>query len=403
MTFFLEQQRRMRHLYGHYEILRRPDGKLWELSRGDVSITFKAYDTNLRRPVALKVMNALCRVSETARRRFLGEAQSASALRHHNVSSVFHLSMDHNKFFCVMEFIDGQPIDEYVKKKGTLTPLEALDIAVQIAHALAAAAKQGFVHRDLRPANLMLVDEEGEKVVKVSDFGLAQRVNRESEESISPPTDGDLHETTHFASLEQLEKRDIDIKSNIYSLGATLYHFVTGRPPFSGSMDQIMSQHLNRPVPTEPLQGYPSSFVNLILSMMEKNPDTRPQSATELGEKIRNCIRELSGTEINTSDPGVISTLSYDDTAPTVVLAPFATGAVAIGSVFLGKYRVDQTLPNKDNVAGKCYRGVDLERQLEVSLLVLSREYLAGVERFATLKEAVNHVRASRCKGLRQI
>ena len=156
-------------------------------------------------------------------------------------------------------------------------------------------------------------------------------------------------------------------------------------------------------MPTEPLQGYPSSFVNLILSMMEKNPDKRPQSATELGEKIRNCIRELSGTEINTSDPGVISTLSQDDKTPTVVLAPFSTGTVAVGSVFLGKYRVDQTLPDKDNVAGKCYRGVDLERQLDVSLLVLSREYLANVERFTTLEKAVNQVRESPCKGLRQI
>ena len=170
MTFFLEQQRGMRHLYEHYEIVRRPDGKLWELSRGDVSITFKAYDTNLKRPVALKVMNALCRVSETARRRFLGEAQSAGALRHHNVASVFHLGMDHHKYFYVMEFIDGQPIDEYVKKKGTLTPLEALDIAVQVTRALAAAAKQGLAHPDLRPAGLMLVDEEGEKLVKLTDL-----------------------------------------------------------------------------------------------------------------------------------------------------------------------------------------------------------------------------------------
>ena len=402
MTFFLEQQRRMRHLYEHYEIVRRPDGKLWELSRGDVSITFKAYDTNLRRPVALKVMNALCRVSETARRRFLGEAQSASALRHHNVASVFHLSMDHHKYFCVMEFIDGQPIDEYVKKNGTLTPLEALDVAVQVTRALAAAAKQGLAHPDLRPASLMLVDEVGEKVVKLTDFGLAKRIEWESEESISLRTDGGFLETTHLASPQQLEKRDIDIRSDIYSLGATLHYLVTGRLPFSSSMG-ITSQHLNRPVPTEPLQGYPPSFVNLILSMMEKNPDKRPQSVTELREKIRNCIRELSGTEINTSDPGVVSTLSQDDATRTAVLPPFYTGTVAVGSVFLGKYRVDQTLPDKDNVAGKCYRGVDLERQLDVSLLVLSREYLADVERFTTLEKAVNQVRESPCKGLRQI
>jgi predicted Ser/Thr protein kinase len=361
------------HRYEHYEIVKRSDGRLWELGQGDVSITYQARDTHLKRPVALKVMNAICLVSETARHRFLSEAQAAAALRHQNVASVFHLSMDHDKYFYVMEFIDGQPIDEYIKKKGTLTPLEALDIALQVAHALAAAAKEGLVHPDLRPANIMLVDEEGEKVVKVTDFELAQRVDRESE---------------HI---------------DIYSLGATLYYLVTGRPPFSDSMGEIISQHLNRPVPTEPLRGYPSSFVSLILSMMEKNPDKRPQSVTELREKIQNCIRELSGTEINTSDPGVISTLSQDDTTPTVVLAPFSTGTLAIGRAFLDKYRVDQTLPGKDNVAGKCYRGVDLERQLEVSLLVLSPEYLADGERLATLERAVNQVRKSPCKGLGQI
>ena len=153
-----------------------------------MSITYKAYDTHLKRPVVLKVMNAVCLVNENARHRFLGEAQAAGALRHQNVASVFHLGMDHDKYFYVMEFIDGQPIDEYIKKKGTLTPLEALDIALQVTRSLAAAAKQGLVHPDLRPANLMLVDEEGEKVVKVTDFGLATRVERESEESRSFPT-----------------------------------------------------------------------------------------------------------------------------------------------------------------------------------------------------------------------
>ena len=135
----------------------------------------------------------------------------------------------------------------------------------------------------------------------------------------------------------------------------------------------------------------------------EKNPDKRPQSARELRERIRNCIRELSGTEANTSDPAVISALSQNDTKPTFVLTPFSTGTVAVGSVFLGKYRVDHTLPDRDNVAGKCYRGVDLERQLEVSLLVLRREYLADVERFTTLEKAVNKARESLCAGLRQI
>ena len=387
--------------YEHYEIVKRADGRLWELGRGGMSITYKAYDTHLHRPIALKVMNAVCLGSEIARHRFLDEARAAGALRHQNVASVFHLGMDNDNYFYAMEFVDGQTIDKYMKQKGTLTPLEALDITVQVTRALAAAVKQGLVHRDLKPANLMLVDEEGEKVVKATDFGIATRVERESEESRSLPIDGGFLGTPHFASPEQLEKREIDVRSNIYSLGATLYYLVTGRPPFSGSVGQIMSQHLNRPVPTEPLQGYPPSFVKLILSMMEKHPDKRPQSATELRETIRNCIRELSGTEITTSHSGAISALSQHDTTPTVAFAPSSAGTVAVGSVFAGKYRVDQALP--DNVAGKCYGGVDLERQLNVRLLVLSDEYLADVERSTTLKKAVKQVRKALHPSLRQI
>ena len=161
--------------YEHYEIVKRTGGSLWELGPGDMSVTYKAYDTHLHRPVVLKVMNAACIENETARHRFLDEA--------------------------------------------------------------------------LKPVNLVLVDEEGEKVVKVTDFGLAKRAERESEESRTLPIEGSFLGTPDFASPEQLEQRGIDVRSNIYSLGATLYYLVTGHPPFSGSVGQIMSQHL-RPVPT---------------------------------------------------------------------------------------------------------------------------------------------------------
>src|SRR4029077_10979377 len=215
--------------YEHYEIVKRADGRLWELGRGGMSITYKAYDTHLHRPIALKVMNAVCLGSETARHRFLNEARAAGALRHQNVASVFHLGMDHGNYFYAMEFVDGQTIDKYMKQKGTLTPLEALDITFQVTRALAAAAKQGLVHRDLKPANLMLVNEEGEKVVKATDFGIPTSVEQESEESRSLPIDGGFLGTPHFASPEQLEEREVDVRSNIYSLGATLYYLVTGR------------------------------------------------------------------------------------------------------------------------------------------------------------------------------
>ena len=169
--------------YQHYDVLKHGDGSLWELGRGAMGITYKAFDTNLRCPVALKVINNTYLNSDVARQRFQREARAAAALRHQNVASVFHLGTDHESYFYAMEFIDGQTVDTYMKQSGPLTPLEALEITLQVSRALAAAAKQQLVHRDLKPANLMLVDEEGEKVVKVIDFGLAKSAKREGEDS----------------------------------------------------------------------------------------------------------------------------------------------------------------------------------------------------------------------------
>src|ERR1700722_5283528 len=279
--------------YQHYEVLRRGDGALWELGRGAMGITYKAFDTNLRCPVALKVINNTYLNSDVARQRFQREARAAAALRHQNVASVFHLGTDHESYFYAMEFIDGQTVDTYMKQSGPLTPLEALEITLQVSRALAAAAKQQLVHRDLKPANLMLVDEEGEKVVKVIDFGLAKSAKREGEDSGALTVGGGFVGTPHFASPEQLEERDIDIRSDIYSLGATLYYMVSGRPPYSGSVAQIMSQHLYKPLPLEPLEGSPSCVVQLVQRMMEKDRANRPQTPADLRQEIVRCMEAI--------------------------------------------------------------------------------------------------------------
>jgi len=228
--------------YQQYEVLRREDGSLWELGRGAMGITYKAYDTNLHCAVALKIINSTYLGNDIARQRFLREARAAAALRHPNVATVFNLSTDEDNYFYVMEFIDGETAEAYVKRKGRIEPIEALHIAIQVARALAAAERQGLVHRDLKPSNLMLVDQEGESVVKVIDFGLAKSAKGGAEEG-SLTIEGFVG-TPHFASPEQVEETDLDVRSDIYSLGATLYYLIVGKPPFSGSVGQVMSQHL---------------------------------------------------------------------------------------------------------------------------------------------------------------
>jgi serine/threonine protein kinase len=283
--------------YQHYEVLRHGDGSLWELGRGAMGITYKAFDTNLRCLVALKIITNTYINSDIARQRFFREARAAAVLRHRNVASVFHLGIDHESYFYAMEFIDGETLDAYIKRTGSLSPLEALEITLQVSRALAAAAEQQLVHLNLKPANLMLVDEDGEKVVKVIDFGLAKSAKREGEDSgaLTLWDVGFFGTHPHFTSPEQLEERDIDIRSDIYSLGTILYYMISGRPPYRGSVAQIMSQHLYKSVPLEALKALPPQVRTLIQSMMEKDREKRPQTPLELREEIVTCLQQLKG------------------------------------------------------------------------------------------------------------
>src|SRR5258707_11207429 len=142
----------------------------------------------------------------------------------------------------------------------------------------------------------MLVEEDEEKIVKVIDFGLAKSTQRGGESSSSLTVGGGFVGTPHFASPEQLEERDIDIRSDIYSLGATLYYMISGRPPYAGSVAQIMSQHLYKPLPLEPLQGAPQCVVELIQRMMEKDRAKRQQTPAELRLDILSCLERIQAS-----------------------------------------------------------------------------------------------------------
>ena len=140
-------------IFDHYEVQTRDDGSLYELGRGAMGITYKAFDTSLRITVALKVINSTYLNSEIARQRFIREARSAAKLRHRHVASVFHLGTEGDTWFYAMEFIDGETVEALIKRQGPLTPVMALTITAQVARALNAAAQVGLVHRDIKPAN----------------------------------------------------------------------------------------------------------------------------------------------------------------------------------------------------------------------------------------------------------
>jgi len=279
--------------FDHYKVFTNEDGSLVELGRGAMGITYKAFDTNLRVNVALKVVNARFLKSDIAQQRFIREARAAAQLRHPNVGSVFHLGTSDDSYFYAMEYIDGETLESLVKRQGGLDPALAINIAVQVTRALSAATKHQLVHRDIKPANLMLVKDDDEYVVKVIDFGLAKSIKMDEDEDAATISMGGFVGTATFASPEQLEEKELDSRSDIYSLGVTLWYMLVGHAPFSGSIAQVMSQHLSRPAPVEQIEKVPSELRGLLLRMVEKDPAKRPQTPAALRVELENCLAHL--------------------------------------------------------------------------------------------------------------
>ncbi|HEX8311654.1 MAG TPA: protein kinase, partial [Chthoniobacteraceae bacterium] len=374
--------------FDHYEVLTRDDGSLFELGRGAMGITYKAFDTNLRMPVALKVINGNYLDSDVARQRFIREARSAAKLRHRHVASVFHLGTEGDAYFYAMEFIDGETVDALIKRQGPLKPALALQITDQVARALNAAQPHGLVHRDIKPANLMLVREDDEIVVKVIDFGLAKS-SVGGEEDNATLSIGGFVGTPHFASPEQLEEKEIDVRSDIYSLGVTLWYMLAGQTPFAGSMAQVMSQHLSKPPPFEKIDRLPSRVAALLRRMLEKDPALRPQTPSELRREIEVCLETLGGEaplssiEIAEEDQDFATLL--DDSSLRVGETHFEVGAM-----IAGRYRILESLGEGNT--GRLFKAEQTESKQLVRLLVLHRELVEDRNSYAQIEREVEKV-----------
>src|SRR5882724_11179755 len=287
--------------FGVYEIDCREDGSLYELGRGAMGVTYRATDTSLQREAALKIIKTdIAERSADARERFMREARAAASLRHENIATVYQFGMclETGQYFYAMELIEGETIEERVRRTGPLDARTTIGIAQQVTSALAAAEKHGLVHRDLKPANLMLISPDGETrnnenlVVKIIDFGLAK--------AFHTPTD--LKSLTHdrfvgtpaFASPEQFEHSALDVRSDIYSLGETLWFALTGKTPFAGrSVDEIHRAQQSNAPPIEQLKAahVPSRLRSLLESMLALEPASRP-GTHELAARLQRCSPE---------------------------------------------------------------------------------------------------------------
>ena len=269
----------------HYELVYGEDGRPLELGRGAMGVTYKAFDVDLRCPVALKVISERYLGDESTRLHFLREARAAASLRHPNVASVLHLGRTGSSYFYAMEFVEGKTLESIIHSCGRLEVKVALEIATQVAAGLAAVHKQNLVHRDIKPTNIMVSLEQGDVTAKIIDLGLAKVVNEPSFlAAISTP--GVFAGTPEFASPEQFAGLSIDIRSDLYSLGVTLWEMIAGQAPFQGSPAEVMYQHQHAPLPLEQLKGIPQPIIVLLDILLKKDPTRRFQTPAELSKMM---------------------------------------------------------------------------------------------------------------------
>jgi serine/threonine protein kinase len=375
--------------FEHFVIMRHSDGSLWELGRGAMGVTYKAFDTNLRSDVALKVINSQFLNSETARQRFLREARAAASLRHPNVATVFHLGNSEGGFYYAMEYVEGETVERRVQREGPLPPELALRITRQVSRALIVADRQKLVHRDIKPSNIMLVVDEQEDhlLVKVIDFGLAKSLVAAADQSLTVSMGGFVG-TPHFASPEQLEEKEIDIRSDIYSLGATLWFTLTGRPPFQGSMISVINQHLSQPLSSEVLAKLHPQIAVLLERMLAKQAEERFQSPSELKRHIDAILSELKG-ESPTLAPMGRHSAPLANAVRTAAVEGASTSGFATGQLIRDRYQILGQSPFDHNL----FRAKDLHSNRVLALRPLPPALGREKPRLDLLRQDVERLR----------
>ena len=286
--------------FEHYRVLQNPDGTPLELGHGAMGVTYKAFDVHLQCPVAVKIISATFVGDASARQRFVREARSAASVRHSNVASVFHLGESGGNYFYAMEFVDGETLQKLIRRLGRIETDMALDVVALVAAGLSAIQKQHLVHRDVKPSNIMIVLEEGRlESVKIIDLGLAKLVAEEP--TIS--TDGGFTGTPAYASPEQFVGLVTDIRSDLYSLGITLWEMLTGKLPFQGSAGELMYQHQHAAPPIEKLRNVPAPIIVLLEVLLAKSAVQRFQNPSDLIRAISTAKEALvSGAPLSPNE-----------------------------------------------------------------------------------------------------
>jgi serine/threonine protein kinase len=279
---------------GRYEILEH-------IATGGMASVFKTWDHRVERIVAMKVLKSLDKSDLRAVERFRREARAAAALTHPNAVTIYDFVEEMGQYFLVMEYIHGPTLKQLIAQRHQLQPREVLEIAAQVCSVLQVAHAQGFIHRDIKPQNIMLSRTTaavgagiggGSVLVKLTDFGIVRVV-----EDQGLTNSGIVLGTADYLSPEQARGEKLTASSDLYSLGVVMFEMLAGRPPFVGpTAVSIAMQHASVEPPS--LRQFnptvPPAVEQIVQRALEKEPENRYSSAAEMQQALRYCARQLS-------------------------------------------------------------------------------------------------------------
>lgn len=259
------------------------------IGSGGMGVVFKAYDTELNRPVAVKLLAPYLAGSGAARNRFAREARAAAAVVDDHVVPIHNVETDYEHPFLVMKYIAGGSLQQRLDREGSLEVCEVLRIGTQVAKGLAAAHSQGLIHRDVKPSNVLL--DEGVERALLTDFGLARATD-----DASLTRSGFHPGTPHYMSPEQVRGEAIDGRSDLFGLGCVLYAMCTGHPPFRSETSYAVLRRITDDTPRgirESNPDIPAWLESIVMKLLAKTPDQRFDSAEQVGELLEGCLAHV--------------------------------------------------------------------------------------------------------------
>jgi len=310
--------------FGNFRILDK-------LGEGGMGVVYKAIDVHLDRPVAIKMLNTdLARNPELVER-FRSEAKAQANLNHVNLATLYAFLVEKGNAFMVMEFVEGETFDQMIRNRGPLPPEDAVPWFKQALLGIGSAHRMGIIHRDIKPSNIM---RNTRGIVKVMDFGIAKVVGMRG-----VTRTGMLLGTPAYMSPEQIQNRQVDVRSDIYALGITLYQMLTGHLPFDNDNDfELMNSQVTlAPPPLKRMHPYaPDQYQGIVMKALAKNPDDRYQTVEEFGAALEHPEQTLSTVGHTQPSPAMRPTVMEMSSFPSsagsgaaVARAPLAPSASA--------------------------------------------------------------------------